>query len=368
MTEASGENSGLSTQPTAKEPSSSKHRKLPHNIKRVGGTLWFEETETFWTGQKFALALEEFASSHSSNNNNKNNNQTDTPGILFHQHSGFQEILVFSSAQYGTTLALDGVIQLTERDEFSYHEMMTHMPLCSHQAPRRVLIVGGGDGGILREVVKHDVVEEIIMVEIDPLVIQVCRKYFGDTTAVAFDDPRLRVVHADAATYLEQHAPDYFDVILGDTSDPVGPAATLFQPDFYESMYAALKQGGIICMQAECFWIHLSLISDMTACCADIFDTAEYTTTLVPTYPCGQIGFLLASKGTQRSTLRVPLRIPDFVDQLRWYSPAQHTAAFTLPPFVERELAQWQTTDAEDADNEDDYRCVLEHLPSCALL
>jgi spermidine synthase len=126
-------------------------------------------------------------------------------------------------------------------------------------------------------------------------------------------------------------------------------------------------------MQAECFWIHLSLIADMVACCADIFDTAEYATTLVPTYPCGQIGFLLASKGTHRTSLRKPLRTPAFVHtDLRWYSPRQHRAAFTLPPFVERELAPLQTNnhkdDEEESDTEDDYRCILSHAPSCNLL
>ena len=153
----------------------------------------------------------------------------------------------------------------------------------------------------------------------------------------------------------------------GDTTDPVcGPAASLFQPAFYESMHAALRDGGIICMQAECFWIHLSLISDMIACCADIFDTSEYATTLVPSYPCGQIGFLLASKTTQRRSLRRPLRIPDFLDDLRWYSPEQHQAAFTLPPFVERQLAPLQGNSA--AVQEEEYRCLLQHAPPCILL
>jgi spermidine synthase len=168
---------------------------LPSTLK----TGWFTETETFWPGQKFSLALEEFSPSKA---------------ILFHEHSDFQEVLVFRSAQYGNVLVLDGVIQLTEKDEFSYHEMMTHLPLCSHPHPRRVLIVGGGDGGILREVCRHDCVEEIVLVEIDPTVIRVCRKYFGRSTAVAFDDPRLSIVHQDGAAYLAEHEVDYFDVSL----------------------------------------------------------------------------------------------------------------------------------------------------------
>ena len=325
------------------------NRKLkpPRTIKNG----WFTEIDTFWPGQKFSLALEEFSSDKA---------------ILFHKQSQFQEVLVFRSAQYGTILVLDGVIQLTERDEFAYHEMMAHLPLCSHSNPKRVLIVGGGDGGILREVCRHDCVEEIVMVEIDEMVIQVCKTYFAESTAVAFHDPRLQIVQADAAQYLQDHDPNYFDIILGDTSDPVGPAATLFQPAFYESMHSALSDGGIICMQAECFWIHLSLISDMVACCADMFDTAEYSMTLVPTYPCGQIGFLLASKASDRLSLRRPLRIPTFLDDLKWYSPEQHQASFTLPPFVERELAPQQST--IKTNDEEGNRCLLQHAPSCVLL
>jgi spermidine synthase len=167
---------------------------------------WFTETETFWPGQKFSLALEGFSHDQA---------------ILFHDHSEHQEILVFQSAQYGTTLVLDGVIQLTQRDEFSYHEMMTHLPMCAHAShPQRVLIVGGGDGGILREVCRYECVQEIVVVEIDTMVIQVCQQYFAESTAVAFQDPRVTIVQADAAIYLANHAPNYFDIILGDTSDP----------------------------------------------------------------------------------------------------------------------------------------------------
>lgn len=237
---------------------------------------------------------------------------------------------------------LDGVIQLTERDEFAYHEIMVHVPLCAHSNPRRVLIVGGGDGGVLREVCRHSRVEEIVVVEIDPQVVQVAKTYFTDSTATAFEDPRIRLVHSDAAQFLANHDVDkdgYYDVILGDTSDPIGPAESLFQPAFYESMYAALRPvQGIVCVQAECFWIHLPLISDLIACCLDIgFDSAEYATTMVPTYPCGQIGFLLASKGLRTCQYPREKNLP-FLSELKWYSPSIHVAAFTLPEFVRRRL------------------------------
>jgi spermidine synthase len=321
---------------------------------------WFTETEALWPGQKFSLALDEFS--------NKS--------ILFQTESDFQSVLVFRSAQYGNVLVLDGVIQLTERDEFSYHEMMTHIPLCSHPHPARILIVGGGDGGILREVCRHDTVSEICVVEIDATVVAVAREFFKNSTAVCLDDPRVRLVHQDAAEFMADTAnADYWDVIIGDTSDAVGPAESLFQPAFYECMYQNLRPSGIICMQGECFWIHLQLIADLTECCRDIFDSAEYCSTMVPTYPCGQIGFILATKNLATGTCRKPVRRPAFVDNLQWYSPAMHRAAFTLPPFVLKELEQNYTgrpvdgvDDNDDDDDEEVYTCFLGNAPPCSIL
>lgn len=243
--------------------------------------------------------------------------------------------MVFKSAQFGNVLVLDGVIQMTERDDFAYHEIMVHVPLFAHENPERVLIVGGGDGGVLREVCKHSCVKEITVVEIDPDVIQVAKAFFHAT----FDDHRVKLIHTDAAKFLSSHKKSgEYDIILGDTSDPVGPAISLFQPAFYESMYASLRDGGIACVQAESFWIHLELISDLTSCCRDIgFDSAEYATTMVPSYPCGQIGLLLASKG--RETCRFPIRTAQTViENLKWYSPEIHHASFVLPRFVKQRL------------------------------
>mmetsp|Transcript_53887 Transcript_53887/g.161230 ORF Transcript_53887/g.161230 Transcript_53887/m.161230 type:complete len:264 (-) Transcript_53887:348-1139(-) len=224
--------------------------------------------------------------------------------------------------------------------------MIVHLPLFSHPNPKRVLIVGGGDGGVLREVCRHVSVESVTLVEIDPMVIQVSREFFSETTATSFDDPRLTILHEDAADFLQrlnERGTDVekFDVIIGDTSDPVGPAETLFQPEFYEQMHDALNDGGIVCCQGECFWIHLDLIADVIACCSDIFDYADYATTMVPTYPCGQIGFILAAKGPRTPDCRFPPRVPSSALQskLRWYNAEVHSAAFVLPTFVEKILA-----------------------------
>jgi len=362
--------------------------------------------------------------------------------------------LVFKSAQYGNVLVLDGVIQLTERDEFAYHEMMVHVPLCTHiahcqssrgaprsQLPLDVLIVGGGDGCALREVLKYDssIVRKITIVEIDPVVVHVSKTYFASIlhhssgSGSVFDDPRVELVHADAADYLEQQASNIhvtgglYDIVVGDMLDPAcGPAISLFEPSFYEAVYTVLRPNGIICIQAECFWIHLELISDLIHCCNEIFhpethngnshhkkNAVEYATTMVPTYPCGQIGFLLTRKPASDPaeqtdgplSCRHPFYRPNFLKTLKWYSPEMHKSAFTLPPFVLQQLGLHQQapqqllngngahqmddastgsdvykfgdaaaerlfTDLVDdeGDDEDDYRCFLDSLGECTIL
>mmetsp|Transcript_5544 Transcript_5544/g.8057 ORF Transcript_5544/g.8057 Transcript_5544/m.8057 type:complete len:369 (-) Transcript_5544:239-1345(-) len=300
---------------------------------------WFSETDAMWPGQKFSLALEGFS---------------EDEFILFNDSSKFQHILVFQSAQHGNVLVLDGVIQMTERDEFVYHEMISNLPLFSHPNPKRVLIVGGGDGGVLREVCRHDVVEHITLVEIDKKVINVCKQFFSESTATSFDDPRLTIVHEDAAEFLRQKGFDTddndsgYDVIIADTSDPVGPAESLFDPEFYERMSDALNDGGIICAQAESFWTHLDLIADVVECCADIFESVEYASTTVPTYPCGQIGFILASKGSYIDFAK-PNRTPShaMMQDMQWYNSSIHKASLVLPQFLQERLAPLKPTNQQ---------------------
>lgn len=160
---------------------------------------WFSESEVMWPGQAMSLKVEE---------------------VLFEGRSDFQDVLVFRSSTYGTVLVLDGVIQVTERDEHAYQEMIAHIPLHCHPDPKNVLIVGGGDGGVLREVCRHSGVQRVTMCEIDKVVVDVAKKYLGNSTATAFDDPRVTLVHADAAEYVKDQAGMY-DVVIVDSSDPV---------------------------------------------------------------------------------------------------------------------------------------------------
>ena len=204
---------------------------------------WFGEKEVMWPGQQMRLKVE---------------------NVLFAEKSKFQDVLVFDSSTYGRVLVLDGVIQLTERDEFAYQEMLTHIPMFAHAVcPKNVLIVGGGDGGMLREVMKHPGVEHVTMCDIDAMVPEVSKKYLP-SMSVAFSDPRLELVCEDAAVFVAADARKY-DVIIVDSTDPVGPAASLYEPTFYKSMRDVLTADGVIATQGECMWLHLELIEEVMA-------------------------------------------------------------------------------------------------------
>jgi spermidine synthase len=234
-------------------------------------------------------------------------------------------------------LVLDGVIQLTERDEFAYQEMIVHVPIFAHPNPQSVLIVGAGDGGVLREIVKHKGIKKIVQCEIDQRVVEVSKKFFGTSMATAFNDPRVDLRFMDAAEYMKAHSNE-FDVIIVDSSDPVGPAETLYTSEFYANMHRALRSHGIVCTQGECMWLHLDLIERVLKDAKALYSSVDYAYSCVPTYPCGQIGFIIASKGNA-SLRRAKRSIPaDMVPKLRYYTEEIHKASFTLPKFAEDKL------------------------------
>lgn len=250
--------------------------------------------------------------------------------ILHTEQSKYQDVLVFESTDYGNVLVLDGVIQATERDEFSYQEMIAHLPLASHPNPERVLVIGGGDGGVLREVVKHDSVKEAVLCDIDEAVPRVSKQYLPNM-AVGLTHAKSTVHIGDGFAYLQQpENKGSFDVIITDSSDPVGPAEALFQPPFFKLLKEALKPGGHISTQGECQWIHLPLIRELRQSTKELFPVAEYAFTTIPTYPCGQIGFIVCSLDAQRD-IRSPLRE---VPNCRYYNARTHVASFVLPEFA----------------------------------
>ncbi|KUJ06204.1 spermine synthase [Mollisia scopiformis] len=187
---------------------------------------WFHEISEMWPGQAMTLKVKK---------------------ILHHEKSKYQDILIFESTNYGVVLVLDNVIQCTQRDEFAYQEMITHLALNSHPNPKKVLVIGGGDGGVLREVLKHDCIEEAILCDIDEAIIRLSKQYLVGMS-VSYRHPKVKVYVRDGFRFLESYK-DEFDVIITDSSDPEGPAESLFQKPYFKLLFEALKEGGIIATQ-----------------------------------------------------------------------------------------------------------------------
>jgi spermidine synthase len=251
--------------------------------------------------------------------------------VLFRGRSRFQRIDVFENDAFGRVLFLDGLVQTTEKDEFFYHEMLVHPALLRHPRPRRVLIIGGGDGGALREVLRHPV-ERATLVEIDERVIEVCQAHFGWLRA-ALRDGRAEVVVGDGNAFLAATR-DRFDVILVDSSDPVGPSTVLHQRAFYAGIKRALRPGGIAAAQAGALLYHLDAHRRKNAFLKALFRHARFYTGPAPTYPGGTWCYIYCSNS-------VPplgkLRRPPV--GLRYYNPQIHRAAFALPNLLTEKLS-----------------------------
>ncbi|EAW07480.1 spermidine synthase [Aspergillus clavatus NRRL 1] len=279
---------------------------------------WFSEQSGMWPGQAMNLKVNQ---------------------ILHHEKSKYQDVLVFESTDYGTVLVLDNVIQCTERDEFSYQEMITHLAMNSHPNPKKVLVIGGGDGGVLREVVKHETVEEAILCDIDEAVIRVSKKYLPGMS-IGFQHPNVKVHVGDGFQFLKERRNE-FDVIITDSSDPEGPAESLFQKPYFELLRDALREGGVITTQgSENQWLHLPLITDLKKSCKEVFPVAEYAYTTIPTYPSGQIGFMVCCKDATRN-VREPVRSWSREEEerlCRYYNQDIHRASFVLPNFARKAL------------------------------
>ncbi|GAA0165132.1 transferase [Lithospermum erythrorhizon] len=266
--------------------------------------------------------------------------------VLFQEKSEYQEVLVFESSCYGKVLVLDGILQLTEKDECAYQEMIAHLPLCSIKSPKNVLVVGGGDGGVLREIARHSSVELIDICEIDKMVIDVSKKFFPEL-AIGFDDPRVQLHVGDAVEFLRNCPEAKYDAIIVDSSDPVGPAQELVERPFFKTLARALKPGGVLCNMAESMWLHTHLIQDMLSICRETFKgSVHYAWASVPTYPSGVIGFLLCStEGGPPIDFRNPINPIEKLEgalqhrrELRFYNSEMHRAAFALPSFVRKEV------------------------------
>jgi len=246
--------------------------------------------------------------------------------------SEFQEIEVVESESFGKIMLIDGVIMLTEADEFCYHEMIAHVPLCVHKKAQKVLVIGGGDGGTVREILKHDNVKEVDVCEIDRKVIEISKRHFP-YLANSFDDPKVKIYCEDGNEFVKAHKNEY-DIIIVDSSDPIGSAEVLFRREFFEAMFQALKDDGIVVTQAESFFYHSEIIKSLFFFIRDIYPISEYYYTLVPTYPSGVIGFTFCSKKyhpINNFNETEALKLND----LKYYDKGIHKSAFNLPFFAQ---------------------------------
>ena len=256
---------------------------------------------------------------------------------LFSKKSPFQQIDIYQTRKLGKLLMLDGIIQLTSFDEFAYHEMMAHLPFYTHPCPEKVLVIGGGDGGVLRELGKHPEIKELHICEIDADVIEAARLHLPET-ACGFDDPRVQIHIGDGSLFVQEHKNE-FDIIIVDSTDPGGPGEPLFGEKFYLDLKAALRSGGVIASQSESPYLLPDIVLRLNKLTHKLFKYADYAIMQVPTYPTGQIGLCIACD-TRDVHPQAAEVAPELQESLRYYSPLARAGAFGHPRFVENLLKQ----------------------------
>ncbi|MBD3767650.1 MAG: polyamine aminopropyltransferase [Gammaproteobacteria bacterium] len=260
---------------------------------------------------------------------------------LFTLDTGFQRLEIFTNPLLGRVMTLDGVVQTTEKDEFVYHEMLTHVPLLAHPLPKRVLIIGGGDGGILREVMKHPCVEQVTMVEIDAAVIETAKQYFPAHSAGAFGDARLQLVIGDGVAFVNE-TNEQFDVVISDSTDPYGPAEALFSADFYTAIRRCLAEQGVFVAQNGVPFYQLDELLDTAKRFKPLFVDSHFFTAAVPTYVGGvmTLAWGATDRGLRHTSIeQLQERYAERGLSTRYYTPEMHVASFALPKYVEQAIA-----------------------------
>ena len=258
--------------------------------------------------------------------------------VLFDSETEHQRLKLFENATFGRVLTLDSVTQTTEGDEFIYHEMMAHLPILAHGRAKRVLIIGGGDGGMAEEVLKHKSVEHVTMVEIDAGVVEFSKQYLPNICKGAFDDPRLNLVIADGAQFVAE-TQDRFDVAIIDSTDPMGPGEVLFTETFYANVKRCLTEGGIIVTQNGVPFLQGGELTGTVRAFGKLFRDASCYLATIPTYVGGPMAM---GWGTDDASLRqlpeeeLNKRFRAAGLETRYYTPAVHKAAFALPPYVQK--------------------------------
>lgn len=256
--------------------------------------------------------------------------------MLHEVRTEHQHLVIFENSKMGRVMALDGAIQTTEADEFIYHEMLTHVPILAHGAARNVLIIGGGDGGMLREVCRHADVERITMVEIDQSVVDMCKEYLPNHSNGAYEDPRVNLVIDDGMRFIA-NCTETFDVIISDCPDPTGPAEVLFSEGFYQACHRCLSDDGIFVAQNGTPFLQIEEVKTTAKNIQDLFADWHFYHAAVPTYIGGSMTFAWAAKNQQTRQISLETLRKRFADTgiaTRYYNADIHQAAFALPQYV----------------------------------
>ncbi|NCA66725.1 MAG: polyamine aminopropyltransferase [Clostridia bacterium] len=259
---------------------------------------------------------------------------------LYSGKSEYQRIDVFESPVFGRFLTLDGIMMLTEKDEFIYHEMITHVPLAVHPDAKKILVIGAGDGGAVRELTKYAQIEQIDLVEIDRKVVEVCKQFLPQT-ACKFDDKRLNIYYQDGLKYVRRYENEY-DIIIVDSTDPFGPGEGLFTKEFYGNCYKALKEDGIMVNQHESPFYESDAIAMKRAHkrIVESFPISKVYQAFIPTYPSGHWLFGFASKKYHPIVNLNEGKWKELKINTKYYNTNLHRGSFYLPNYVEEMLKE----------------------------
>jgi len=257
----------------------------------------------------------------------------DVEDILYKGKSQFQEIMVIKNPHFGRMLILDGVVQITERDEFFYHEMLTHVVLHAHPNPKKVIVIGGGDGGVVREVLKHKTIEKVYFVEIDEEVINVSRKFFP-TVSSGVDDPRVEIKVMDGADFVKKAKASDIDAVIIDSTDIIGFARSLFTEEFFGAVRNCLSDGGMFVTHTESLHFHKDMVIELQEALKEVFPLVDLYTANIATYPGNWWVFAVATKGPSPREVRQPFRI-----ETKYYSDEIHLQSF-MPKGMYEKLMQ----------------------------
>lgn len=258
---------------------------------------------------------------------------------LFSGVSEFQSVDVVETRGHGRMLLNDGLVMVSERDEFIYHDMITHVPMFVHPNPKSVLIIGGGDGGTAREVLKHEGVEKVTMVEIDEMVVNACREFIPQTSSM-LDHPKMNLIIGDGVQFVRE-SKELFDVILVDSTDPIGPAQPLFGPDFYNNVFERLSDNGVVVSQGESPFLNKETQASLLSILNNIFPKVSVYNFSNLTYPGGLWSFTFATKGLHPLKDFKADKVAASGIDFEYYTADIHRAAFSLPAFMKKNIAKY---------------------------